>query len=232
MWWFIFILFNNFILGMSSMEYNCAEDPLKVCNFEITKDLIPWNRAKFYLVCDKLVNYYECASENNFTQVDLCSWPLVLNRSEALVQDLCANQSVLRTRYLQSVGCFKRTIERKQEKCVRESEDIYRIYQATLENKHDRLDNLSEICIKDSYMKDCYMIAISRNCGYEESTTIGEILYRSESYYQSCRDRNEYMKAVTAIAYSNNARIKDIFIDYEDESAASKADSSEFKATA
>ncbi|GFW85752.1 putative transposable element [Trichonephila clavipes] len=86
--------------------------------------------------------------------------------------------------------------------------------------------------IKDSYMKDCYMIAISRNCGYEESTTIGEILYRSESYYQSCRDRNEYMKAVTAIAYSNNARIKDIFIDYEDESAESRADSREFKATA
>ncbi|GFW85751.1 transposable element Tcb2 transposase [Trichonephila clavipes] len=48
----------------------------------------------------KLVNYYECASEHNFTQVDLCSWPLVLNRSEALVQDLCANQSVLRTNTL------------------------------------------------------------------------------------------------------------------------------------
>ncbi|GFY67760.1 hypothetical protein TNIN_5591 [Trichonephila inaurata madagascariensis] len=148
---------------------------------------------QFYLVCDKLVNYYECASEHNFTQVDLCSWPLILKRSETLVQDLCANQSVLRN--------------------------------------NEIFDNLSEICIKDSYMKDCYMIAISRNCGYEESRAIGEILSRSESYYQSCRDRNEYTKAITAITYSNKARIKDIFLDYEDEYAGSRADSREFKAT-
>ncbi|GFS51901.1 hypothetical protein NPIL_68371 [Nephila pilipes] len=213
---FLVFLF-TFISGMTCAEYNCAEDPLKQCKFEITKDSIPWDDSQFSELCEKLAMYYNCSSENNITQAELCSLPLVLSKSKALVKEVCSNYSVLRNRYLVFGNCYKLAFEKKIGKCIREADEIHKLLKPFLENKDVQVKGVSGKCIKTAYIMDCYIYVISRTCGFEASADIGELLHRASSYNYGCKNREEYGKALRAIQFANYDRTIDTYTDYEEE---------------
>ncbi|CAL1288869.1 unnamed protein product [Larinioides sclopetarius] len=172
------------LISVTLSEDNYCEIPLQECNLEINTELIPGNKTEVPEICTKLFRYRSCVLKNKFKNEDLCGWPLILKKSESLIDELCYRNTSFRLNFLRYIPCVKTVIRNYKADCE--------AWLETIRDEFTKTPNIySDHCLNLTTMIACYKLYTRSECGGIAEYILREIVKRSFYIMVQCYNMRE-----------------------------------------